>query len=216
MRVVLAIAECYQPRSVKPRSSSDPPRPMDRHGQPQTGSSPTYTYGSSSDRYGYAHHPDSSTGPGGSPDRYTSTHSQSPEHPGREGGRSGGEGGRSVGGGGTYARSPLTGNNRSVPNMLSTVVHRPSRRSDPILPTHHSIGYSPPMHAYGALSQPDRPFGIPDAPDPRAGRSYSLSQSDYGDLGEDVYSTPVDQLPPSASPQIIAPGRSGHLQGSCV
>ena len=49
------------------------------------------------------------------------------------------------------------------------------------------------------LSQPDPSFGDRHT---EPVRSYSLSQAD-ADQADQVYSTPVDQLPPTASPQII-------------
>ncbi len=53
----------------------------------------------------------------------------------------------------------------------------------------------------GALSQPERPFGVPEAiPE---GRQYSLSQHQPYDPDTDMYSSPIDQLPPWQKPQVI-------------
>ena len=94
--------------------------------------------------------------------------------------------------------SPLAANSFSVPNMAA-IARMPSLSQ----PTHtnHTYGYQ----TYGGLSQPDRPYGMPDQEVTPPPRSYSFTQAtDYGE--NDLYSSPIDQLPPSATPQIITPG----------
>ena len=174
MRVILAIAERYQPRSVKPRSGSDPKSAAQQ-------------------QYGYQVTKE------GSPDRYHMTKAGSPDNHMR-------------------AQSPdrlqrdrhdvshLAANSISVPNVAAL----PRERSASL--SHYTPGYGPPRHnSYSGLSQPERPYYE------RAERPYerinelavkglgnSLSQTDFGE--NDTYSTPIDQLPPSAAPQIIAKG----------
>ncbi len=54
----------------------------------------------------------------------------------------------------------------------------------------------------GALSQPERPFGVPEAiPEDR---QYSLSQQQAYNPDTDMYSNPIDQLPPWQPPKIIS------------
>ena len=80
----------------------------------------------------------------------------------------------------------------------------------------YSPGYGPPHTGHVALSQPERPsyqdrnhHYQSDPP-----HSYSLSQDD---VENDLYSTPVDQLPPSAGTRIIAPKKKlGVCERVCV
>ena len=65
----------------------------------------------------------------------------------------------------------------------------------------HAQGYGPPQIGQGALSQPERVMEKSHAEEIQT-RTYSLSQAD---MENDVYSTPLDQLPPSAGTRIIAP-----------
>ena len=115
-------------------------------------------------------------------------------------------------------------NSFSVPNMASLNVHAhsSSRPGVPVPPPHssstrpvpgrrsydqtnmpsHAQGYGPPQIGQGtALSQPERIMRSSQVEDIQP-RTYSLSQAD---MENEVYSTPVDQLPPSAGTRIIAP-----------
>ena len=120
-------------------------------------------------------------------------------------------------------------NSFSVPNMASLNVHAHSSRSGGGVPVpiphstpssssmrpvpgrrsydqtnmSHAQGYGPPQIGQGALSQPERLMrGAQNEELPVQTRTYSLSQAD---MENEVYSTPVDQLPPSAGTRIIAP-----------
>ena len=126
-------------------------------------------------------------------------------------------------------------NSFSVPNMASLNVHAHSSRSGggvpvPIPPStssstrpvpgrrsydqtnmSHAQGYGPPQIGQGALSQPERMMRSVQNEDAHVQtRTYSLSQAD---MENEVYSTPVDQLPPSAGTRIIAPQKK--LGRSC-
>ena len=214
MRVILALAERYQPRSVKQRSVSDP-KPYivaQQHASPVHYNQRDHT---PPDRF-------SSAWGGGGGDHMTSA----AEHPPPIASRT---------------RSPdeirpraqnlksfsslAAANSFSVPNMASLNVHAHSSRSRggapvPIPPVSsstrpvpgrrsydqtnmpHAQGYGPPQIGQGALSQPERLMKSTQNEDMVQTHTYSLSQAD---MENEVYSTPVDQLPPSAGTRIIAP-----------
>ena len=159
MRVVLAIAERYQPRSVKPRSGSDP-KQLPPHNAPRDHMS----------RGGYpanrVHSPDQI------------------QHPRPS------------------FQAPLAANSFSVPNM--SAISRTRSLSQPV---DYMSGYGPPQQSYVGLSQPERTYGSYQE---QSHMGYSFSQ---GDGENDTYSIPVDQLPPSAAPHIVAPRKT---LGECV
>ena len=208
MRVILAMAERYQPRSVKQRSVSDP-KP--------------YAVVQQQSRMPY--HRDHTP-----PDRGSSYH-MTPEHSPPIAPRMRSPDGfrpRSQ----NILSSSLAANSFSVPNMASLNVHaRPAPapvpappRSRPIsgrksyehspvrVSQPHAQGYGPPQIGQGALSQPDRYMRSLERGQSEEipTHTYSLSQAD---MENDVYSTPVDQLPPSAGTRIIAPQKK---LGKCV
>ena len=164
MRVVLAIAERYQPRSVKPRSASDP-KQAPSHNAPRDHMS----------RGGYpinrAHSPDQ-------------IQHLRPSF-----------------------QAPLAANSFSVPNMSAI-----SRSRSLSQPEDYMSGYGPPQQSYAGLSQPERTYGSYQDP---SYMGYSFSQDDPGN---DTYSTPVDQLPPSAAPHIVAPRKTlgEYVSLNCV
>ena len=223
MRVILALAERYQPRSVKQRSVSDPkPYVVAQHHH----SSPV-------------HHNQRDHTP---PDRFSST----PRGAGGGGDHMTFAGGERPPPIVPRTRSPdeirpraqnlksfsslTAANSFSVPNMASLNVHAqhpsrsggggvpvpnphstltssarpvPGRRSYDQSNMGHAQGYGPPQIGQGALSQPERLMRSTQNEDIQVQtRTYSLSQAD---MENEVYSTPVDQLPPSAGTRIIAP-----------
>lgn len=179
MRVVLAIAERYQPRSVKPRTGSDPKELQQQqsvHHMTQGGNHVTQNQDQLTQ------------------DGYPANRSHSPDQLHRSQ---------------SAYQTSLPTSSFSVPNV--SVFPRSRSLSQPV---DHTPGYLPPQQSYSGLSQPDRTYSgylERSHTEPRLGRSYSLPQTD----GEnDTYSTPVDQLPPSAAPHIIAPKKKlGELLG---
>lgn len=182
MRVILATAERYQPRSVKSRSSSDPkpPSPYDR--QHVAHSQSTEWYHTTSDRPPI---PRSS-----SPDnRFQMVRVQSPDQLRRD-------------------VSSLAANSFSVPNMAALSrgpsLSQPSYSYSYGVPSHSYGGFSQP-------ERPERPYEvIPEVRQVRS-HSLTQPSFRVGEEN-DTYSTPVDTLPPSAAPQIITQGGGGLLQ----
>ena len=184
MRVILAIAERYQPRSVKPRS--DP-----KHVAQQQ----------------YVHHmtkegsPDRShmTKPG-SPDYHMTNRVQSPDRLQRDRNSS-------------QDVSRLAANSVSVPNMAALPRERSlSQPASQLLPgygppRHNTYsGLSQPDRPY--YERAERPYERINELAVK-GLSNSLSQTDFGE--NDTYSTPIDQLPSSAALQIIAKGEQNDV-----
>ena len=203
MRVVLALAERYQPRSVKQRSVSDPkPYAIAQHhtrAHFQRDRTPPDRFSMRGDHM---------TSAGDRPPP-VAPRTRSPDEirPRAQNLKS--------------FSSLAAANSFSVPNMASLNVHahsssRPGGPVAPPLPVSrpvsgrrsydqtnmpHAQGYGPPQIGQGALSQPERVMRISQSEDIQP-HTYSLSQAD---MENEVYSTPVDQLPPSAGTRIIAP-----------
>ena len=193
MRVILALAERYQPRSVKQRSVSDPkPYPVIQH-QGQVHSQREHN---TQDQFSTREHVTPERPPPVAPRTRSPDDLQSRAH--------------------NLGSSLAAANSFSVPNMASFNVHaRPGprlppkpasgrRNFDQSANMPHTHGYGPPQIGQGALSQPERLMRSLEKSqnDDIQTRTFSLSQAD---MENEVYSTPVDQLPPSAGPRIIAP-----------
>lgn len=243
MKVILAVAERYQPRSVKPRgptngSPGGPTNngtpgiptigsnsPMNGLSGPQSASQTVHSSGSS----GPANGPPASGGsPYGSPmgpgvgpsmpaisistadmrlvphdwDNTPTLRCMSPEGQPRPLQSS-------------VGASPLVGANSSLGaphsanrgGLLLPPTLGPPQQQQQLHPPQGVMlaGYQPPKLSYAMLSQPDPSFGERHL---EPIRSYSLSQAD-ADSADQVYSTPVDQLPPTAAPQIISKDTRG-------
>ena len=196
MRVILALAERYQPRSVKQRSVSDPkPYVVSPHH-----TSPAHYLRDRTPPDRFSAHMTSAEYP--PPPAAPRTRSPDEIRPRTQNVKS--------------FSSLAAANSFSVPNMASLNVHGrsggvpvpvPSSSSRPISGVRKSFdpasmpGYGPPQIGQGALSQPERIMRSAQNEEIQT-RPYSLSQAD---MENEVYSTPVDQLPPSAGTRIIAP-----------
>ena len=200
MRVILAMAERYQPRSVKQRSVSDP-KP--------------YSVMQQQNRM---HHQQRDHTP---PDRLPHRDHMTPEYspPTAPRTRSPPNGFR-LQSHNVMSSNSLAANSFSVPNMASLNIHvrpapapppsrpisgRKSYKHSPVrLSQAHAQRYGPPQIGQGALSQPQRYMRNMERGQNEeiSMQMYSLSQAD---MENDVYSTPVNQLPPSAGTRIIAP-----------
>ena len=189
MRVILAMAERYCPTTVKARSSSDP-RPMTA--QPQERSQPQpMTRARSPDRYPIRRSPEGHYMPqSSSPDKQ--------QHPPRAGSPDRLQPVTKARGG--FSVSPLAANSFSVPNIAGLQRERSSS-----LQFYRQQLAPPPPQVYGnALSQPEKPYEtIPEInPNGRERGQFSFSQQSQGDEN-DMYSNPIDQLPPWEPPQVI-------------
>ena len=224
MRVILAIAERYQPRSVKQRSTSDPkaygviqqPPPRDHmtsdriHYRDHV----TSEQQQQQQRYQYSssQYPDPEWNQAGPPIR-----SHSPDRLYHHGNSSSGQPPPLFPRSGNSILKSLAANSFSVPNMASlqrqSLPPPPSHPHPPPPhhphPPHYTAGYGAPQHGFSPLSQPiERSYQDSQEGEGggggggREGRAFSLSQAD---MENELYSTPVDQLPPSAKPHIVAP-----------
>eukprot|EP00731_Ephydatia_muelleri_P017803 Em0010g901a len=217
MRVILAVAERYQPRSVKPRGSTNgtPGAPSNRSHSPVNGLSGPQTTGNNGPSVPANGPPTLGGSPYGSPmgpglsvpsigtadvrqaqhdwENVPTLRCLSPDGHPRPLQSSAGV-------------SPLvgaSGTNRGGP--LPAVGPQQQQQLHPLGVVAATAGYQAPKLSYAMLSQPDPSFGERHL---EPVRSYSLSQAD-ADMADQVYSTPVDQLPPTAAPQIITKDMRG-------
>ena len=219
MRVILAVAERYQPRSVKPRGSTNgtPGGPSNRSHSPVNGLSGPQTTGNNGlsvpangpltlggSPYGSPMGPGLSVASIGTGDIRQAQHDWenvptlrclSPDGHPRPLQSSAGV-------------SPLvgaSGMNRGGPLPAVGPQQQQQQQLHPLGVVAATAGYQAPKLSYAMLSQPEPSFGERHL---EPVRSYSLSQAD-ADMADQVYSTPVDQLPPTAAPQIITKDMRG-------